>query len=307
MTKKLSLIFAALISALLLTNCGPSAKEFEEKRVADSILVSDSLARAGGISSELNLSTRTPGDKQFIKTGETKFLVSNVRAASEKIEDLAVKYSGYVTFSKLSNNERDFSRLDISRDSVLIAKMIIVENHIVLKIPNENLDSLVRELNRMILFLDYRIIKMDDVSFALLANQRASKRLTDYDLRQKKHIDTKQSKLKETTTAEENILQRQIQADNLQVENMALEDQVRYCTLTILIYQKPVLYHDVQVQLNTNSFRENLFTRILDALVEGWIMFEYLIIFMFRVWWLFTIAIVVVVIYKYPFKRKNNK
>jgi hypothetical protein len=304
MTKKRLLIFATLLSGQILTNCGPSSKEIEEKRIADSTLVSDSLTKTGGIYNVLNLSTRTPGDKQFIKTGETKFLVRNVRAASEKIEDLAVKYSGYVTYSKLRNDEQDYSRMEISRDSVLIAKNIVVENHIVLKIPNENLDSLVRELNKMILFLDYRIIKMDDISFALLANQRASKRLSDYDLRQKKHIDTKQSKLKETTTAEETILQRQIQSDNLQVENMALEDQVKYCTLTILIYQKPVLYHDVQVQLNTDSFRENLFKRILDALVEGWIMFEYLIVFMFRVWWLFAMAIVGIVIYKYPFKRK---
>jgi hypothetical protein len=289
-----------------LTSCGPSSKELEEKRVADSAGLAVSLDKQNGINNELNLSTRTPNDKKFIKTAETKFLVNNVRISSEKIEDLTAKYSGYLTYSELKNQESEYSRIEISRDSVVISKKIIVENHIVLRIPNENLDSLVRELNKLILFLDHRIVKMDDISFNLLANQKASERLKNYDLRQKKHIDTKESKLKETTTAEENILNRQIQADNLQVENLALADQIKYCTLTIFIYQKPVLYKETQVLLNSNSFRSNLFVRILDAVIDGWIMFEYFIVFLFRIWWLFVLGIGVILIYKIWPKLKNK-
>lgn len=306
MTRKLSFICTTIVLGAFLSGCGPSSKELEEKRVADSLGVADSLAKTSYLNNELNLSTRTPNDKKFIKTAETKFLVNNVRIASEKIEDLSVKYSGYLTYSNLRNQESNNSRMEISKDSVIISKKIVVENHIVLRIPNESLDSLVRELNKLILFLDYRIVNMDDISFALLSNQKASERLKNYDSRQKKHIDTKESKLKETTTAEENILNRQNQADNLQVENLSLADQIKYCTLTIVIYQKPVLYKETQVLLNTDSFRANLFVRIRDAVIDGWIMFEYFLVFLFRIWWLIALAVGGILVYKLLLKLKKK-
>jgi len=298
MTSHLTSICKIIGIGLFLTSCGPSAKEIESKRMADSVLVADSISKKPSISKDLSLTTRTPNDKKYIKTAETKFLVGNVRAASDKIEDLAAKYSGYVTYSNLGNHESDYSRIEISRDSLIISRKIVVENNLVLRIPNENLDSLVREMNKLILFLDYRIVKMDDISFTVLANQKASERLQNTELRQQKHIDKKQSKLKEAVSAEENVLNRQIQADNLQIENLALADQVKYCTLTIYIYQKPIYYSETQVLPNTDSFRPNLFNRILNALVDGWVVLEYFIVFLFQIWWISLIAICVFIGYK---------
>jgi hypothetical protein len=301
-----SIIRTIILFAALLSACGPSAKEHEEKRVADDIRVADSLATVQKSINDLNLATKTPAEKKFIKTAETKFLVGNVRKASDKIEDFAAIYSGYVTYSHLQNRESDQSRIELNRDSVLISKQIIVENQIELRIPNESLDSLVRELNKLILFLDYRIVKMDEITFNILANQKATERLKNYDIRQKKHIDTKASKLKETTSVEENVLNRQLQADQLEVENLALADQVKYCKLTIFIYQKPIYYKEIQVLPNTDSSRPNLFARILDALVDGWIIFEYFIVFLFRIWWLFVLFAAGIVIFMLVRKRTKK-
>jgi hypothetical protein len=300
------LLFASTaMVAFLIAGCGPSAKELEEKRTADSTVVADSLAKRLGIANELNLSTRTPGDKQFIKTAETRFLVDNVRNASEKIEDLALKYTGYLIFSKLQNQESDYSRLEISRDSVLISKKIVVENQIVLRVPNEKLDSLCREMNRMILFLDYRFVKMDDISFTLLANQKSAERLKKYESRQKKNISLKGAKLKETTNAEETMLNHQVQADSLQVEALSLADQIKYCTFTVIIYQKPLYYHEKQPLLNTEPFRPGMLTRIVNAVTNGWIIFKMVIVFFFEIWWFFLLVAAIIAIYKF-FKRPKK-
>ena len=307
MKTKLTMIYTTILVGVLLMGCGPSAKELNEKMTGNSIAIQDSVSRQQGIISELNLNTRTPDHKQFIMTAETKFLVNNVRVASERIEDLAAKYSGYITLSELKNQESDFSRNEISRDSVVISKMIVVENQIVLRVPNEKIDSLVREINKLILFLDYRTVKMDDISFTLLSNQKATERLKNYDARQKKHIDAKQNKLRETTNAEENVLNRQTQADNLQVENLALADQIKYCTLTLFIYQKPVLYKETQVQLNSDSFRAGFFSRVIEAMSEGWIMFEAFLVMIFRIWWLFVLALVGYFGYRLLSKPKKTK
>lgn len=307
MTRNLTLFYAFILLGLIITSCGPSANELESRRIADSVIVADSLAKIPTISKDLSLTTRTPNDKKFIKTAETRFLVGNVRMASDKIEDLASKYAGYVTYSDLRNQESDYSRIEISRDSLVISRKIVVENNMVLRIPNERLDSLIREMNKLILFLDYRIVKMDDISFTILANQKATERLQNTELRQQKHIDNKQSKLKEAVSAEENVLSRQIQADNLQIENLALADQIKYCTLTIYIYQKPVYYSETQVLPNTDNLRPNLFCRILNAIVDGWVVFEYFIVFLFQIWWLYLIAICIFLGYKILLKAKNKK
>jgi hypothetical protein len=321
MKKRITLFYLIVFIGVLVTSCGPSAKEHESKRVADSTRLADSLAmvqarlqrnadsitKNGSNINELNLSTKTPKDKKFIKTAETKFLVKNVRRASEILEDLAAKYSGYVTYTNLRNTERDFSEIRISRDSILRSKIIIVENQINLRIPNENLDSLVRELNKLILFLDYRIVKMDDISFNILANQKAIERLKTYDTRQKQHIDKKASKLKETTSAEESVLNRQQQSDNLQLESLALEDQVKYCTLTIYIYQKPIYYNETQVYPNIDLYRPNLGTRIISALVNGWIIFEDIVVFLFNIWWLIVIIIGGLVVFRFWRKRRRKQ
>jgi hypothetical protein len=307
MTSYLKSIFTTILIGLVLTSCGPSAREMEKNRIDDSTKVAESLAKQNLISKNLSLSTRAPNDKKFIKTAETKFLVRNVRMASDKIEDLAAKYSGYVTYSNLGNHESDYSKIEVSRDSILISRKIVVENQMVLRIPNENLDSLVRELNKLIVFLDYRIIKMDDISFAILANSKASDRLQKYEIRQQKHIDKKESKLKEVVSAEDNVLSRQIQADNLQIENLTLADQAKYCTLSIFLYQKPIYYSETQVQPNTESFRPNLFKRIVSAVIDGWIICEYFIVFIFQIWWLFIIAIVIILGYNIWFKPSNRK
>jgi hypothetical protein len=305
--KNTPVLFAtAIVMGFMLASCGPSMKEKEAKRVADDTRVADSIAKVQGSMNTLNLATRTPDDKQFIKTAETKFRVKNVRAASEKIEDMAAKYAGFVTYSRLQNAESEYQRDEISRDSIVISKKIIVENEIVLKIPNENLDSLVRELNKMIVFLDYRIIKMDEVTFSLLANQKASERLKNYNERQKKHIDSKGNKLKETTQAEENILNRQSEADDLQVEYLTTRDQIKYCTLTLYIYQEPFFYKETQVLLNTDSFKPGLFTRILNALISGWSIFEYFIVFLFSIWWLTVIIAVAIVIVKIVIRKRKK-
>lgn len=298
MKTKLTIFCSMTILGFILTSCGPSAREKEAKRIADNTAEADSIAKSQSSINTLNLATRTPNDKKFIKTAETKFLVKNVRLASENIEDLAARYSGYVTYSNLQNRENDYLRTEINRDSVIITKRIVVENQIVLQIPNENLDSLVRNLNKMILFLDYRIVKMDEITFSILTNQKTRERLKDYEIRQKKHVDKKESKLKETTAAEENILNRQTQADNLEVENLALQDQVKYCTLTIYLYQKSFYYKETEVQFNRDSFEPNLIIRIFYALVDGWVILKYIIVFLFKCWWLFVFILGTFLLYK---------
>jgi len=310
--RKLIILSFVIILGVGTINCGPSKKEKEaaiNKAQQDSILASveaqrqaDSIATGAGesqLAKEVSLNTKTPKDKKFIKKAEVKFKVNNVWKITERIEDITVKYGGFVTHSDLMNRDENYASRRVSRDSILICRQIVVENHIVLRIPNESLDSLVRELNKFIIFLDYRIINLDDATYFYALTQKKTETLQNYQQRQTKHIDTKNSKLKETTKAEETLLDSKLVSDELQTQKQALDDQLKYCTLTINIYQKPIIVRETVANFSyVSSYKPNIFKRLLDSLIQGWWILEEIIVFLVQMWGVILIIITVIIGYK---------
>jgi hypothetical protein len=293
---------------------GPSAAE---KANYDS-LVSDSLAKAradGGaneiiappkveVAKDINLNTNAPKDKKMIKTADVRFKVNHVLKATETIEDLTTHFGGYVTYSNLRNQQQNYRRSVISRDSILISKEIVVENDIMLRIPNDKLDSLIRDMNKLVVFLDYRTIKLDDVTYRYAANQKRTSTLQKYQQRQTKHIDTKGAKLKEAANAEETVLNSQLEADDLNIKNQELEDQLKYCSLIIYIYQKPLIIRETIANFDyESSFKPSIFKRLLNSIVQGWGILEEIIVFLVRIWGILLLIFGAIVGYKMAIKK----
>lgn len=294
------IILFGLMTSLILASCGPSAEELETQRNADSAMLADSLASIPTLAKDVSLNTKTPNDKKFIKTADLKFKVNNVLTATEKIEDNAVKYGGYLVYSNLKNRNDDYKSSRISRDSLLIAKQIVVVNEIQLRVPNEKLDSFIRELNSLVVFFDYRVIKLNDVTLQFTSNQKKTERLQKYEQRQINNIDTKSSKLKEATNAEDNLLEHQNQADDLQLKSLALEDQVKYCDLDIEIYQKPIIVTEKIGYFDyVSGSKPNFFVRVLDSIIQGWTILEEIIIFLIKIWGILLLVVVIIFGAKY--------
>ena len=303
------LIFLLIICiCLTLTNCGPRATEIEATRIADSTGVADSLMKLQVIADKIDLSTNAPKDKKFIKTGNLKFKVKNVLDCTEKIEDISTKYGGYITYSKLENQNEDEKTIYLCRDSSLISKQIVVNNEIKLRVPNARLDSFIRELNPLVLFFDYRIINLIDVSLFSKSIQKKSERLQKYEQNQLTNIKNKSSKLKETTIAENTLLDRQNQKDNIQIDSMAIEDQVKYCDLTILIYQKPIIVKEVIANFDYfSSKKPNFFVRVWDSVIKGWWILEEVVVYLINIWGIALLVVIVIFVVKYltKFFKKN--
>jgi hypothetical protein len=227
----------------------------------------------------------------FVRTAEIKSKVKNVKEATLKVENLADKYEGFITLSDLRTSVTNTTETRISADSTLESKFYIVENHLVVRVPNKNLDSLLKELDALADFMDYRIIKAEDVSLELLANERAIQRVGQYDRRIATAIDNRGKKLGETSEAEDIRLQRQREADQAQLKNMGIKDQLHYSTIRLTIYQRETVWREVTPDYeNITSYRPNFFYKIGESLVDGWYAFEQLILFLFRIWFVFLIA-----------------
>ena len=86
-----------------------------------------------------------------------------------------------------------------------------------LRVPNIKLDSTLKDIAKSIDYLDYRIIKADDVSLQILANDFTQKRATNNYSRITNDIENNRKKLNETTDAEEIVFSKQAQADNAKI------------------------------------------------------------------------------------------
>ena len=276
----------SLLSGLLLiilASCSSNTRSYEPSMEAATDTTS-AQAESAPVN-EINLNTKTPEGRKFIRTADVKFKVKNVMSASEQIEDMAAKYGGFITFSNLENSQENSVYTKISRDSILVTRLVVVQNSMVLRVPNEKLDSLVRQFNKLITYLDFRIIKMDDVTLQFVANKMKSQRLNAYTKRQAGHVDNRGKKLGESTLAEDKILDRQLQADEVNIQTMSLEDQVSYCTINLSIYQEPIVIKSVNPNFEyVASSKPNIFSRIGDAIIQGWWILEEIIVSLVKIW-----------------------
>jgi hypothetical protein len=284
---------------VLIISCSNSAKRAEyckDSLMKDSFM-KDSITKimAAEEAKLTDIHTNTPADRKFIKTAELKFRVNNVLYATEKIEDLTAKYGGYMIYSNLANRHENSERSKISRDSILISKQILVENQLQLKVPTQNLDSFVRSLKPLVTFLDYRIIKLNDVTLQFISSQKKTDRLQNYEKRQTQHIDSKAAKLYETINAEDILLERQNQSDDLKLQSMALDDQVKYCNLTIEIYQKPIITKETVANFDyVSDVKPNFVARMWDSAIQGWNILEEVVVFLIKIWGIAALIIGIV-------------
>lgn len=323
--KKTNFNVIVLSIILCITSCGPSAEEINKVRY-DSISKADAIAATQAenqakkemtngvgqnnqdLAKEISFFSFTPDDRKFIKTVYSKFKVVSVINATEKIEDLTKKYGGFIVFSDLKNSVNFSSHNDIRRDSILKLTEYVVNNEIKLRVPNARLDSFIRALNQIIVFLDSREINLNDVTIQYKANLKKAERLNVYNDRQIKHIDTKKSKLKETTPAEENVLEHQMQSDDLLYKNLDLEDKIKYCDLTFYIYQKPVVFKEVLPNIEyISSLKPNFFKRVWDSIVVGFWILEELVIALIKIWGIILMGFIVYKIIRLIINKINKK
>lgn len=293
MQKILNLLFFVL----LLGGCGPSMKEKSMLKEADTIsnaMVSSSAA------------VENPKDTthKFIRTADLKFKVKDVIKSTYHIEDITNQQGGFVTYTNLKSEIQNVTSTQLSADSTLETTYYMVTNTMVLRVSNVKLDTTLKLIAKNIDFLDYRIIKADDVAFQLLSNNLTQNRLNALKKRMANDIDEKGKKLKETVSAEELLMSKQEQADNAKVANLSLNDQIRYSTINISMYQRQMTKPELVVnEKNQAAYEPGFGSKIGDALKTGWEIVEGFILFVTRIWGVILVVLLAFIAYRWGSKR----
>lgn len=242
-------------------------------------------------------------DRKFVRTADIKFKVKNVPNSTSIIENATTKFGGFVTYTNLQSTISEKNEVKISQDSTLEITKYTVENNITIRVPNTQMDTVIKTIAKQIDFLEYRVIKADDVSLQLLSNQLKEKREANQEKRLTKAIDSKGKKLNEVVQAENDLNQKAEQKDNNKLENISLADQVNFSTLTLQIYQRETIKKEMIA--NEKQYRQDFGSKIIDGLKNGWYLIEGIIAVIAQLWSIILIGILGYFVYKKYFQKGN--
>jgi hypothetical protein len=286
-------IILGLGLSTLLFGCNQSRKELMESKS-----MADSTSNAF-ISSSAAVENGKDTARRFIRTAELKFKVKSVIKSTYDIENIANRQGGFVTYTNLSSDVNNLTTTAVSADSSLETTYYTVTNSISLRVPNTNLDTTLKEISNNIDYLDFRIIKAEDVALQILSNNMTQNRSAKNEERLTNAIDKRGKKLNETTVAEDILLSKQEQADNAKISNLSLTDQIKFSTINLSIYQRETIKRElISNDKNIDAYEPGFGTKILDALKYGWEILETFIVSLTKLWGLFLFAILVYFIYK---------
>lgn len=293
-TPKIVLVFLVIILAI---SCKKAESAAETAYESNDIAVDTSMVSSSAAVEPKN------SDRKFVRTADIKFKVKNVANSTYAIENTTNKFGGFVTYTNLQSTIIDKSETKISQDSTLEITNFRVENNITIRVPNIRLDTVIKTIAKQIDFLEYRIIKADDVSLQMLSNQLTQNRTESQEKRLEKAIDTKGKKLNEVLAAEDNLNTKKEQKDNSKIENLSLQDQVNFSTLTLQIYQRETIKEEMIA--NAKTYRQDFGSKILDGLISGWYVIEGIIAVVAELWSVILIGIGGYFIFKKYFQKGN--
>ena len=298
---KTNRIILAVAIAFTFFGCANADRNRMESKAA-----ADTSANAF-ISSTAAVEKNKDTTRKFIRTADLKFKVRSVIKSTYNIEDITAKQGGFVIYTKLASNLDYTNTVPVSADSSLETTYYTVNNTITLRVPNTKLDSTLKLISMNIEYLDYRVIKAEDVALQILSNNLTQRRAAKNEERLTNAIDSKGKKLKETTSAEEMVVSKQEQADNAKIANLSLTDQIKFSTINLTIYQRQTVKRElIPNNKNIDAYEPGFGSKIVESIKFGWTILETIFIFLTRLWGVFLIGIVAYLVYRF-IKNKQQK
>lgn len=281
--KSLMLISGAMI--IILTGCGSSAEEHsssrEEKAVADSV-----SSYVGAIATE----TINGVTHNFIRKAEMKFKVKDVLKSSNIVEDLTTASGGYISSSEMSSSQHYSNTTRISKDSVLEQIYYTTVNRISLRVPNQKLDTVLRQISDLALFIDYRHLSSDDVKMKFFSNKLAEARYNTYKNKVTQKTNSVTAKQDQIVNTEENLLNKQTLADQKRIETIELADQVNYSTVSVEIYQpSSCLKQYLAAEEKLEPYEPSFFEKAGEAFISGFAILKSFFLMLINIWGLILI------------------
>jgi hypothetical protein len=207
-------------------------------------------------------------NEKIIKTAQYRFQVANVKKSQEFIEMSVRKYSAFIS------------------SSTLTLENSLLEDHIVIRVPSEYFENLLKEIDSQAIYINEKKITADDVAKEFVDLESRLKTKREVEKRYAEILRSKAGTIDELLKAEQKIgeLHEEIEATISRINY--LHDQVRYSTINLEFYQT------VNQEVAQVSSGPTFGKRFSNAIASGLNRALEIIIGLTYLWPLFTVVLV---------------
>lgn len=224
--------------------------------------------------------------RKIIHTADFTCTVSDVFAATEKLEHIVRASSGIVQESHIINHSSETKRSYYSTDSLRETNTYTTTASLTLRVPANCIDSVVALLPSMCTFIQSRVLKQNDVTHRYIANilKNRSENVSSTHLT----IQTARNRDDATRTELYDVYGKERKIDR-QIENLDLDDNISFATLTVEFTQ-PEAVHS-QIIINTDHITKTPFVlQSKAAFNSGWELIKSLMILFLKTWPVIVLA-----------------
>jgi hypothetical protein len=245
----------------------------------------------------INANLDSQKDRKFVRTADTRCQVKSVPKATRNLEELTTKYKGFMTNGHFQSQIVNEFTKPATLDSLLNVKIVRVIQDLTIRVPNMAFDSLLRDIQKLSDFVDYRIIRANDVQLQLLAKTMFIDRFKNYDNNYNKMYGSN------TVYGQDHLLNNQTQNDQKHIDKLRLEDEVNYSTIQINLYQKEYAYQQMVINLDKIIYKPSIFVHIQEAFYDSLEFLQNILLFVIKTWFVWSVLIFGVFFWR---KWKNN-
>ena len=217
---------------------------------------------------------------KIIKKGELRFQVNDIDSATENIEAIATRFSGYVSSSNLHSS---FDQ---------------VENEMSIKIPAPNFDAAIKAIEKVSVFMDNRSIKTDDVTSEYVDVESRLKTKLEVKARYEEILHSKAKSVTDVLDAERQIgaLQEEIETNEERLRY--LSSQVAYSTIHLNYYQQ------ITARQPPRAVQHSFFTEARDRFSSGFEVVKTISLTAINIWPLLIAGGIIAIFLRVRMKKK---
>ncbi|TDQ06665.1 DUF4349 domain-containing protein [Pedobacter metabolipauper] len=251
---------------------------------------------ADTVSSNL-LAEDTTLSAKIIKTADMRFRVKDVQQTKEQLSSAVKTMGGTIAEFSIQSTIAETDKVKYSTDSLLELTSYHTEGLILAKVPSDQLDEFTNRVAKMALFVDNQSMKLDDQSISYLENNLKNQNRVEAVAQLNKHATKKSNNVETSLYIKDDYVDKKI-------ENMRINDKVKYSNITLNFYQANTIKSTLVLNDNLYDYRPGFFKRLWLGIDNGWTIFKEFILAISNLWMLIVIGIAGYLMYRYFRKKK---
>lgn len=275
--------------------------EFEVTAEEEPALAVESLSA----SSEQTLSSQTAdiqiAGKKLLITASADFKVKDVVKSSDAIESLTRQQGGYVALNHISNQPRN-SRSFVQGDKNITLITYYRQADMTVRIPRVNVNKFLDQVQQQVAFLNEHQFSAQDVTLDIYREQLARQLNSDMaqELSQERLNSQNNKDQRSNVDAITATYAARRQQELAKLEQLDIEDRVKYSTITLTFGQPDISYKEVTQNLDivVDAERPSFGSQVGQAFKEGWEMLRAVALGIIQLWWLVVLGAIFYLIYK---------